>query len=291
MSQSQPAKNDTFARFSSSAVAAAIAETFTLPTDVAKTRLQIQNNSSGLLKYNGFIHCITTTQKEEGTHALWKGLTPALIRQVSYTSLSLVLYEPVRDFFTGSSNAKPNFFQRLMAGGTAGAIAITVFNPTEVIKTQMMSSNTGPPKTMTAVIKHVFSNGGILGFWAGLQPNIIRTFLVNAAELGTYDQAKSVIIPYTGDNFGAHLGASTIAGITSACVSTPADVVKTRLMNQAGSVQQYKGVVDAGLQTLRKEGVLALYKGFTPIVIRKVLWCCAFFASYEQIRKAMNERK
>ena len=30
----------------------------------------------------------------------------------------------------------------------------------------------------------------VLGLWAGLRPNIARTFLVNAAELGTYDQAK-----------------------------------------------------------------------------------------------------
>ena len=31
---------------------------------------------------------------------------------------------------------------------------------------------------------------GIAGFWAGVGPNVMRCFLVNAAELGTYDQAK-----------------------------------------------------------------------------------------------------
>ena len=35
--------------------------------------------------------------------------------------------------------------------------------------------------------------------------------------------------------FLAVLGASTVSGVVSACVSTPVDVVKTRLMNQAGS--------------------------------------------------------
>lgn len=44
----------------------------------------------------------------------------------------------------------------------------------------------------------------------------------------SFRQAKTKLIPYTGDNFGAHLGASTIAGVASAVSSTPVDVVKTR---------------------------------------------------------------
>ena len=106
----------------------------------------------------------------------------------------------------------------------------------------------------------------------GLRPNIARTFLVNAAELGTYDQAKTMLIPIVGDNFFAFLGASTIAGIASACTSTPADVVKTRLMNAAGGKQAYSGMMDAGITIFKEEGFGALYKGFTPICVRKILW-------------------
>jgi hypothetical protein len=139
---------------------------------------------------------------------------------------------------------------------------------------------------MGFVFQQVMKTEGILGFWAGLGPNVARTFLVNAAELGTYDQAKSMITPYTGDNFVGHLGASTVAGVASACTSTPVDVVKTRLMNQAGGEQVYKGMLDAFIKIPRDEGAMALYKGFTPIVVRKVLWLCAFFVTYEQARVA-----
>ena len=31
------------------------------------------------------------------------------------------------------------------------------------------------------IVKHVYKNEGILGFWAGVRPNVTRTFLVNAA--------------------------------------------------------------------------------------------------------------
>ena len=129
----------------------------------------------------------------------------------------------------------------------------------------------------------------MLSLWSGLQPNIARTFLVNAAELGTYDEAKHRLIPIVGDNPVAHIGASGIAGVASACTSTPADVVKTRLMNQAGKqIQEYSGVVNAFSTILRTEGMGALYKGFVPIVVRKVIWCSVFFVTYEQLRGALG---
>jgi len=282
--------SDTGARLIASSVGAVIAETITLPTDVAKVRLQVQSTGSSGPRYTGFVDCLAKTYRAEGASALWKGLTPALLRQVNYTSLSFALYEPVRDFYRnalmGDANATPNYGVRLLAGGSAGGIAIAVFNPTEVVKTQVQTS---PDKIrMMTVINKVWTRDGILGFWAGVKPNVVRTFLVNAAELGTYDEAKLRLQPYLGSGFFSHVCASGCAGFTSACISTPADVIKTRLMNSAGGEKQYKGIVDAGCQIVKQEGPLALYKGFLPICVRKLIWCAAFFVSYEQIRASVN---
>ena len=50
----------------------------------------------------------------------------------------------------------------------------------------------------------------------------------------TFQPQKPCLLP--------QVAASGVAGFTSACVSTPADVVKTRLMNAAGEdVKQYRG--------------------------------------------------
>mmetsp|Transcript_12361 Transcript_12361/g.15330 ORF Transcript_12361/g.15330 Transcript_12361/m.15330 type:complete len:280 (-) Transcript_12361:513-1352(-) len=268
---------DHWGRFGASLVSSGVAETLTLPTDVAKVRLQVQvqGGSKGVV-YTGMIDCLRKTATNEGYPALWKGLSPALIRQCCYSSLSLVLYEPVRDNIvsltsTRSGNVNnPTFMQRLLAGGTAGALSISVFNWTEVLKTQMQTSS-GTTPSMFNVFSRIYQSEGILGFWAGLKPNIARTFLVNAAELGTYDQAKEMIAAVVGDNPVAHLSASGVAGIASACTSTPADVIKTRLMNSAGSTHEYSGVVDAFTSIVRTEGPGALYKGFIPISVRKPL--------------------
>jgi hypothetical protein len=280
------AKDDTVSRMLASALGAALSETVTLPTDVAKVRLQVQQSGPGA--YTGFVNCLVRTGSEEGPRALWKGLTPSLLRQVNYTSLSMVLYEPVRNMYAGlgQEGQPPNFLQRLLAGGTAGGAAIAVFNPFEVIKTQVQTSQARVG--IMEVASRVWSRDGIAGFWAGVKPNIMRTFLVNAAELGTYDEAKSRLQPHLGNGLVTHVASSGIAGFASACTSTPADVIKTRLMNAAGGEKAYSGVIHAFTSILKEEGPSALYKGFLPIVTRKLIWCTIFFVSYEQLRSEFN---
>ena len=171
-------------------------------------------------------------------------------------------------------------------------------NPIEVVKTQMQThgnttvDKSAPRQTMLKIGTKIFQTEGVRGLWAGLKPNVTRCFLVNAAELGTYDHAKVKLIQLFNleEGFLTHVGASGIAGLASALTSTPADVVKTRLMNQAGGVQlkegpkAYSGIADAAKNIFRNEGVGAFYKGFTPILIRKVSWCSIFFVCYEQVR-------
>ena len=109
---------------------------------------------------------------------------------------------------------------------------------------------------------------------------------LNAAELGTYDQAKSIYsdlgLP---DGFLNHLAASATAGLARATVATPADVLKTRMMNNAGSTQQYRaGVFSALYSIATEEGIRGLYGGFVPIFWRKLFYCTIFFVSYEKLR-------
>lgn len=158
---------DHLQRFGASLVASGIAEALTLPTDVAKVRLQVQQNlGTGGVRYTGMYDCLQKTAKAEGISACWKGLAPALIRQCCYSSLALVLYEPIRDVFKSPGQESLSLWQRLLAGGTAGSVSITVFNWTEVLKTQLQTSNERGLR-MKDVVLRVYRNEGILGFWAG----------------------------------------------------------------------------------------------------------------------------
>ena len=113
---------------------------------------------------------------------------------------------------------------------------------------------------------------GLSGFARGVWPNIQRGFIVNAAELGTYDHSKTYLIAsgLCHDGIGAHFGASFIAGFAGAAASNPVDVLKTRLMTQpSGDAALYRGMLDCVMKTIRYEGPMALYSGFIPNWMRK----------------------
>lgn len=82
-----------------SAGAAGLAEFLTMPVDFAKVRLQLQSNCHGsaVVRYNGMADCIQHALRTEGPGAFFKGLGPGLVRQMGYTGLSFLLYEPLRN--------------------------------------------------------------------------------------------------------------------------------------------------------------------------------------------------
>lgn len=75
-----------------------------------------------------------------------------------------------------------------------------------------------------------------MGFLKGVNVNIIRAIVVNAAELSAYDQSKLLLVNYGGMNpqsIITHFISSVCAGFFATICSSPFDVVKTRVMNQS----------------------------------------------------------
>jgi hypothetical protein len=284
-------------RFMASAGGCVVAEVITLPVDVAKVRLQTQVKlAGGALKYRNTLHAIGTVARKEGARALWKGLNPALLRQVSYTGLTLVMYKPIRDIISGEGESI-SFVQRILASGTSGGLAIMVTNPTDVIKTRMQTQTVGTPR-MAPIVRDILAKEGVGGLFRGLAPNVARSVVGMACEVGCYDQFKSMIVDHgiLPDGTLSHFAASSAAGMVSAVFSTPVDVVKTRLMNQAGSggmeeagrMKRYTGVFDCFLTIPKEEGFVAFYKGFVPLCVRKISWSVTFFLAYEKALLAIS---
>ena len=82
---------------------------------------------------------------------------------------------------------------------------------------------------------------------------------------------------------------SVFSGLIAALLGTPADVIKTRVMNQPtdarGNGILYKSSLDCLMKSIKNEGFFSLYKGFIPCWIRMGPWSLVFWISYEELRK------
>ncbi len=141
------------------------------------------------------------------------------------------------------------------------------------------------------------TEGGARGLWQGAVPNITRAALLTASQIGSYDTAKSTILESSTllkETVFLHFVCSMIAGVAAAVVTSPVDLVKSRMMmarsasggGGGGGAVKYKGMADCALQTVRAEGVFALYKGFNAQWLRIGPHTTITFLVFEQLRKA-----
>lgn len=286
--------------------ASCVAETVTMPIDVVKTTLQMDGAGGAAKIYTGTMNCATTLVKNEGPGALFKGLPPALVRQSTYGSLRYGLYGPIRDSIIEPGTPKDQIplYKKIAAGGTAGAVASGIANPTDLVKVRLQTDGMmkGPdgnllPKKYTGMT-HAFSSivreEGFLGLWNGVGPTMGRATALAAAELATYDEAKGQLqkLGVLGDGLGLVMGSAFISGYVSTVVSSPFDVVKSRVMGQPlnadGTPSLYGGMVDCFVKSSRSEGLMSLYNGFWPNFGRVVPRVTIVFIVMEQLKKLMD---
>ena len=71
-------------------------------------------------------------------------------------------------------------------------------------------------------------------------------------------------------------------------LTTPMDVVKTRIIAGPGSSYQYSNVMEAVVNILQGEGPGAFFIGTTPRLLHKIPANGLFFLCYEAIRKLLG---
>ncbi|KAM4810462.1 mitochondrial brown fat uncoupling protein 1 isoform 1-T1 [Rhinophrynus dorsalis] len=283
-------------KFIGAGTAACIADLFTFPLDTAKVRLQIQGESAVTgavngIRYKGVFGTISTIIKTEGPKSLYNGLVAGLQRQMSFASIRIGLYDTVKLFYTNGKE-KAGIGSRILAGCTTGALAVTVAQPTDVVKVRFQAqvNLSGVKKRYNGTFdayKTIAKEEGMRGLWKGTFPNVTRNAIVNCTELVTYDLIKENLLTYKlmTDNLPCHFVSAFGAGFCTTVIASPVDVVKTRYMNSPPG--QYKSAVNCAWTMLTKEGPTAFYKGFVPSFLRLGSWNVVMFVSYEQLKRAM----
>jgi solute carrier family 25 uncoupling protein 8/9 len=211
-----------------------------------------------------------------------------------FAGIRIGMYIPVRNVIAGElkPGENPTLLVKIAAGLATGAIGICIANPTDVVKVRLQAQGraTNPSQVKYTgafdCYKKTIAADGVRGLWVGIVPNIMRNSVINAAELATYDQYKQMFLQYTRlpDNMGLHFICAFMAGFSACCVGSPFDVVKTRMMNKAVN---YTGFLDCVFKTLKNEGPLAFYNGFSANFMRIGTWNIVMFVTLEQVKGYM----
>jgi solute carrier family 25 citrate transporter 1 len=172
---------------------------------------------------------------------------------------------------------------RLLSGFGAGVLeALIIVTPFEVVKIRLqqqkgMSHDDLKYKGPIHCAKTIIRQDGVRGLWAGATPTVMRNG-TNQAAMFTAKNAFDNILWNKHDNDGQVLQpwqsmiSGFLAGTAGPVCTGPFDVVKTRLMAQEkgldGKNVKYRGMFHAILTIHSEEGLLALWKGLLPRLMR-----------------------
>jgi len=264
------------------------------PFDLLKTRMQLAGRNSATKAT--FLGTASSVIKNEGFFKLYNGLSAGLLRQATYTTTRLGVYNALQERLTDPKGKPPGFLMKAVVGMSAGGFAAMVGTPAEVALIRMSADGMAPPdqrrgyKNVFNALSRIAREEGVATLWRGCTPTVIRAMVVNAAQLATYAQCKELLLKTGkfGDGIGVHFMASMISGLVTTIASMPVDIIKTRLQNMrwVNGVPEYTGIGHVVKSIVSKEGVLALWKGFFPYYSRLGPHTVLTFIFMEQLNHA-----
>lgn len=163
-----------------------------------------------------------------------------------------------------------------MYGAISAAISKTSVAPVERLKLLLQTRYINSNNKMTHIVSNILSKQGILSFWRGNLPNVIRYFPLQAFMLSFKEQFKGIFVPQSKDASNVsiitgHVMAGGTAGCAAITLIYPLDLTRTRLaVDMGGSSREFGGISDCLRKTYQSGGIRSWYQGLTAS------YCCYF---------------
>ena len=187
-----------------------------------------------------------------------------------------------------------------LIGGLCGCTATCVIQPIDMVKVQIQTRSEklgkGSNVSPFTVIREMLSNGrGIRQFYKGLDSALMRQITYTTTRMGIYKtlfgnyEAKHGVVPWS---MKCVFGLS--AGFIGSLTGNPADLILVRLqLDQtlpADKRRGYTSFANAFSTIVREEGVMKLWRGSTPTVVRAMMLNLGMLGPFDEIKEFLNSR-
>ncbi|PFH45426.1 hypothetical protein AMATHDRAFT_159864 [Amanita thiersii Skay4041] len=242
------------------------------PIDTLKTRLQ---SAQGFLRSGGF-------------RGVYKGVGSVVIGSAPGAAVFFSTYDTMKRLSPLGEELKP--VTHIVAASMGEIAACLIRVPTEVIKTRMQTSTYGTLSTSSlSAARLVLKTEGTKGFYQGFGITIMREIPFTSLQFPLYEFLKSKLATHLGRRSSKELHVheaavcGSVAGAFAAALTTPLDVLKTRVMLdlRTSSTRALPSLPTRFKTIYTTEGPRALFSGVVP----RTLWISAggavFLGVYE----------
>lgn len=259
----------------------------THPLDLAKVRLQAASLPKPTL-----LKMLLNIVQNEGILGLYSGLSAAILRQCTYTTVRFGIYDVLKEKVI-PHNQLNNMAYLLPSSMVSGAIGGLAGNFADVVNIRMQNDSAlqsnlrrNYQNAFDGVWKIYKNEGGLKPLLTGWKPNMVRGVLMTASQVVTYDLFKNYLVTelqFNPSHNSTHFSASLLAGLVATTICSPADVIKTRIMNS--NTNESKSAINILTTALRTEGPSFMFRGWLPSFARLGPFTMLIFFAIEQLKK------
>ena len=217
------------------------------PLDYAKTRMQMDTTGA----YRNLGQTFSKIAADSGVASLYRGLVPNIVGIIPEKTLKLVGNDLWREYFKVDDVTvypEGNLLLEAAAGGLAGFGQTIATTPMEItkIRMQMYKAPPGESPSQLKILTEMVSAMGLRGMYQGMTSTIMRDVPFSLVFFGSYGVFRRKLADPDTGKIGSMqaLQCSFVAGTLGAAISTPLDVIKTRIQGEVKpGVKPYVGYV------------------------------------------------
>ncbi|KAG8386862.1 hypothetical protein BUALT_Bualt03G0193100 [Buddleja alternifolia] len=209
--------------------------------------------------------------------------------------LPFLIQAPAEKGFSG-------FMVDFLMGGVSAAVSKTAAAPIERVKLLIQNQDemiragrlSEPYKGISDCFARTIKDEGVISLWRGNTANVIRYFPTQALNFAFKDYFKRQF-NFKKDRdgywkwFAGNLASGGAAGASSLLFVYSLDFARTRLANDAkvakkGGERQFNGLIDVYKKTIKSDGLVGLYRGFSISCVGIIVYRGLYFGMYDSLK-------
>lgn len=264
------------------ALATAFGDLCLHPIDTIKTVQQASSIPISITKATSQIF------KNGGLAGFYQGVVPYLLGDGLSGAVKFATFESAQSWVRKNIPEEYHPLASFICAAGAFVACSVILVPGEVVKIKIQS---GQVKNIGEGITKVFAEAGLAGFYDGYAATLLRDVPYTMLELGLYENIKRIIRKRTQrDDLTQQeeLSAAAVTGAATGYLTTPFDVIKTKIMASSGASISIASAFEA---TMTAGGLDGLFAGGGARVAWLLPFTTLYLGAYEYLRKSFLEKK
>jgi solute carrier family 25 phosphate transporter 23/24/25/41 len=175
--------------FTSGAAAGVVSRTLTAPIDRMKIIMQMNS-----VQHPGLLSVFRQIKSDGGWTAFFRGNGTNVIKVAPESAVKFFVYDRMQTLLKKSGflrastehDKRTTILEKLVAGATAGLVAMTCIYPLEIAKTRLAASSKGTYNGMLDCLAQTIRKDGYRGLTRGWAPSAVGIIPYAAVDLGVY---------------------------------------------------------------------------------------------------------